>query len=538
MTHTAFFDLARQTAHAALNGSQQPALGGKLLTHLKIIAKCFSGDEVVTVDEDTAEFLILAKTSASGAASLIDTTAVLNTSDPDEPQYEFEWNPADSIQLRAVLDAAADPTVPVELRYEFRFERGGNKGCIGGPIWLLNNFFRPETSAPLATADSTWELLKATIQPGTHMTRSVNDTTKVMTLNVSAGADGEDGREIELQAGMTHIQWRLVGAPTWTNLIALATLTGAAGTNGSNGTNGTNGSAGADGDDGREIEIQVTGTHIQWRLVGAPTWTNLIALATLTGAAGTNGSNGTNGTNGSAGADGDDGREIELQTTDTHVQWRYVGAGSWTNLAALSVITGPAGADGNNGGDGSSAYLVAVANGFMGIETVWLASLVGADGEDGEDGASTPGGSNQQVQANHDGALAGTAVTAWDPANGENAFGGDFNFGEWSLGPTGGFQRKVDSTWQPAVGTGAQQIVALDSTGKLPAVDGSQLTGVLSENSMHDYVDAAEAAMTAASSANSNSVSLLGMTVSDPPTQGEVQSIVTAFDALVAALRR
>ena len=481
MTHTAFFDLARQTAHAALNGSQQPALGGKLLTHLKIIAKCFSGDEVVTVDEDTAEFLILAKTSASGAASLIDTTAVLNTSDPDEPQYEFEWNPADSIQLRAVLDAAADPTVPVELRYEFRFERGGNKGCIGGPIWLLNNFFRPETSAPLATADSTWELLKATIQPGTHMTRSVNDTTKVMTLNVSAGADGEDGREIELQAGMTHIQWRLVGAPTWTNLIALATLTGAAGTNGSNGTNGTNGSAGADGDDGREIE---------------------------------------------------------LQTTDTHVQWRYVGAGSWTNLAALSVITGPAGADGNNGGDGSSAYLVAVANGFMGIETVWLASLVGADGEDGEDGASTPGGSNQQVQANHDGALAGTAVTAWDPANGENAFGGDFNFGEWSLGPTGGFQRKVDSTWQPAVGTGAQQIVALDSTGKLPAVDGSQLTGVLSENSMHDYVDAAEAAMTAASSANSNSVSLLGMTVSDPPTQGEVQSIVTAFDALVAALRR
>lgn len=328
MTHTAFFDLARQTAHAALNGSQPPALSGKLLTHLKVIAKCFVGDVVVTVDTGTAEFLILAKTSASGEASLIDSTAVLNTSDPDEPQYEFEWNPADSVQLRTVLDAAADPTAPVELRYEFRFERSGNQGCIGGPIYFLNNFFRPETPAPEATLNTSWETLKSRIAAGNNVTRTVNDATKVITLSVPDFADGADGREIELQVTSTHIQWRYVGVSTWTNLIALSAITGANGSNGTNGTNGTNGSS---------VELQVTSTHIQWRLVGAATWTNLVALSTITGPAGSNGSNGSS---------------VELQVSSTHIQWRLVGGGSWTDLVALSTITGPAGEDGASGGGG------------------------------------------------------------------------------------------------------------------------------------------------------------------------------------------
>lgn len=91
--------------------------------------------------------------------------------------------------------------------------------------------------------------------------------------------------------------------------------------------------SGEPGEDGREIELQKTVTHIQWRYVGDPTWTNLVALADITGPAGANG------------GDGNDGREIELQKTSTHIQWRYAG-GAWTNLVALSDITGPAGADG------------------------------------------------------------------------------------------------------------------------------------------------------------------------------------------------
>jgi hypothetical protein len=49
-----------------------------------------------------------------------------------------------------------------------------------------------------------------------------------------------------------------------------------------------------------------------------------------------------------------------------------------------TLAAGPAGADGE---DGASAYEIAVANGFVGDETAWLASLVGADGQDGADGA-------------------------------------------------------------------------------------------------------------------------------------------------------
>jgi len=39
-------------------------------------------------------------------------------------------------------------------------------------------------------------------------------------------------------------------------------------------------------------------------------------------------------------------------------------------------------------------------------------------------------------------------------------------------------------------------------------------------------------------SANSNSVAALGLTVSDPPTQGEMQAIANKLDELITALRR
>lgn len=48
---------------------------------------------------------------------------------------------------------------------------------------------------------------------------------------------------------------------------------------------------------------------------------------------------------------------------------------------------GPKGDDGYIGADGLSAYEVAVANGFVGTEAQWLASLVGPQGPQGEQGA-------------------------------------------------------------------------------------------------------------------------------------------------------
>ena len=55
------------------------------------------------------------------------------------------------------------------------------------------------------------------------------------------------------------------------------------------------------------------------------------------------------------------------------------GATAWTSL-------GYGGLQGPTGATGDSAYEVAVANGFVGTEAEWLASLVGADGADGAQG--------------------------------------------------------------------------------------------------------------------------------------------------------
>jgi hypothetical protein len=49
---------------------------------------------------------------------------------------------------------------------------------------------------------------------------------------------------------------------------------------------------------------------------------------------------------------------------------------------------GPAGSTGSDGADGDSAYQIALDNGFVGSESAWLASLVGATGATGATGAA------------------------------------------------------------------------------------------------------------------------------------------------------
>ena len=107
--------------------------------------------------------------------------------------------------------------------------------------------------------------------------------------NGTDGADGTDGREVELQATSTYIQWRYAGDATWNNLVALSSLKGA---DGAPGAAGTPGAAGADG---REVEIQATSTYIQWRYAGETTWNNLVAMSSLKGAAGAPGAAGADG---------------------------------------------------------------------------------------------------------------------------------------------------------------------------------------------------------------------------------------------------
>lgn len=84
-------------------------------------------------------------------------------------------------------------------------------------------------------------------------------------LDGTDGEDGADGLNADLRVSGTSLQKRL-GDGAWSDLFSLTTLKGT---------------------DGRQVELQATATHIQWRLAGDASWTNLVALATLKGAPGT-----------------------------------------------------------------------------------------------------------------------------------------------------------------------------------------------------------------------------------------------------------
>jgi len=72
---------------------------------------------------------------------------------------------------------------------------------------------------------------------------------------------------------------------------------------------------------------------------------NLIPI----GKPGESGLPGPPGPQGISGLPGIDGKNIELQTTSTHIQWRLIGDSIWTNLISLSSITGPQGIQGLQG---------------------------------------------------------------------------------------------------------------------------------------------------------------------------------------------
>ena len=191
-------------------------------------------------------------------------------------------------------------------------------------------------------------------------------------------AQGERGPAVELQKSATHLQWRVEGSTgAWTDLVLLLDLKGPQGLQGDRGPSGpgfafqgnvptvanlptpsTQGHAylvtatgdlhiysgtawinsgpiqgpkGDEGDPGSEVELQKTATEIQWRRVGAPTWTTLVLLANLKGDAGTS---------------------VELRKTSTEIQWRLIGAPTWITLVPLDDIKGPVGDTGLTGPPG------------------------------------------------------------------------------------------------------------------------------------------------------------------------------------------
>lgn len=101
-----------------------------------------------------------------------------------------------------------------------------------------------------------------------------------------------DGREVEFQTTVTHIQWRYVNAigaqAPWTDLIALSALVGPA---------------------GPSVEMRSNGSHIQYRVVGAVTWLDIVPLSDLSGPQGEQGPQGDVGPEGPQGVEGPEGPE-------------------------------------------------------------------------------------------------------------------------------------------------------------------------------------------------------------------------------------
>src|SRR5690606_28412834 len=48
---------------------------------------------------------------------------------------------------------------------------------------------------------------------------------------------------------------------------------------------------------------------------------------------------------------GVDGREIEIQNSGTNIEWRYVGESTWNNVVSIAEITGPKGDTGVGSGE-------------------------------------------------------------------------------------------------------------------------------------------------------------------------------------------
>lgn len=82
------------------------------------------------------------------------------------------------------------------------------------------------------------------------------------------------------------------------------------------------------GADGRQVDFRVSGGYIQWQYAGDSSWVSLVALSDLKGDAGL------------------DGAAVNLRLNATHIQWR-LGAGAWSDLVALTQITGPSGSNAN-----------------------------------------------------------------------------------------------------------------------------------------------------------------------------------------------
>ncbi|MBQ4557818.1 MAG: leucine-rich repeat domain-containing protein [Clostridia bacterium] len=145
---------------------------------------------------------------------------------------------------------------------------------------------------------------------------------------------------------------------------------------------------GCDKDD--DINVRFNDNYFQWQIDGEDDWNNLFTIDEIRELLG----EGYKGNEGAQGNPGSDGREVEFQTTNTHIQWRYVtedNSDSWKNLVALSEIKGNSGTNGTSGEDGLTPYIGENGNWWIGttdtgVKAEGAAGTNGTNGINGVDG--------------------------------------------------------------------------------------------------------------------------------------------------------
>lgn len=129
----------------------------------------------------------------------------------------------------------------------------------------------------------------------------------------------------------------------------LTALIGPQGDIGPKGEQGSIGLKGLDGTNGKDFTYDMF------------TPQQLESLTGPQGEKGLKGDVGEQGLPGKDGINGANGKEVELQKSSTHVQWKYKNDETWTNLIALSEITGP---QGSGGGSSITRYVPEGGEGF------------------------------------------------------------------------------------------------------------------------------------------------------------------------------
>lgn len=96
-----------------------------------------------------------------------------------------------------------------------------------------------------------------------------------------------------------------------------------------------------------------------------------------------------------------DSRQVELRSTDTHIQWKYTDEGeeAWRNLASFDDLTGDKGQDGQDGADGLTPYIGGNGNWWIGDTDTGI-KAAGTDGADGRDGADGVGIADIRINEN------------------------------------------------------------------------------------------------------------------------------------------